>query len=184
MSFAVERGYLNRNAVKNVAKVKAAKNPPRYLSFDEWEKVRRIAEDTYLWPLVATAYYTGFRNSELRFLTWPEVHFDRDVITLVNKEGFTLKSRESRTVPLNRELKEVLQPLAQQSGYCFLNTNGRQFDDKELSREFRKLVVEPSGLPDFSLHTLRHTFASHLVMRASASTRSRSGSDTRASTPP
>ena len=63
--------------------------------------MRNIAEDTYLWPLIATAYYAGFRNSELRFLTWPEIHFDRGVITITNKEGFSLKNRESRTVPLN-----------------------------------------------------------------------------------
>jgi len=107
LSYAVRQGYVRRNVVRNVPKVKAAKNPPRYLSFDEWEKVREVAEETYLWPLVATAYYTGFRNSELRFLTWPEIDFDRNVITLVNKEGFTLKNRESRTVPLNRELKEA-----------------------------------------------------------------------------
>ena len=42
-----------------------------------------------------TAYYTGFRNSELRFLTWQEIDFDRRVITLTNKEGFSLKNRES-----------------------------------------------------------------------------------------
>ena len=98
MSFAVKRGYQQFNPVKNVAKVKAEKNPPRYLSFEEWARVREIAAETYLWPLVATAYYTGFRNSELRFLTWEEVDFERDVITITNKEGFSLKNRQSRTV--------------------------------------------------------------------------------------
>ena len=78
LSFAVGRGYLSGNVVKNVKKVKADKNPPRYLSFDEWEKVKAIAQQSYLWPLVATAYYTGFRDSELRFLTWEEADFDAD----------------------------------------------------------------------------------------------------------
>ncbi len=165
LSYAVRQGYVRRNVVRNVPKVKAAKNPPRYLSFDEWEKVKEVAQKTYLWPLVATAYYAGFRNSELRFIAWPEVHFGRDVITLVNKEGFTLKNRESRTVPLNSELKEVLLPLRKGTGYCFLNRKGNQFADTELTREFKRVVAQPSGLPDFTLHTLRHTFASHLAMR-------------------
>jgi site-specific recombinase XerD len=79
MLFAVKRGYQQFNPVKSVTKVKAEKNPPRYLSFEEWARVREIAAETYLRPLVATAYYTGFRNSELRFLTWEEIDFQRDV---------------------------------------------------------------------------------------------------------
>ncbi len=96
LAFAVSREYVDRNVVRNVAKVKAAKNPPRYLSVDEWERLKPIVRNDRLWPLVATAYYTGFRNTELRFLTWPEIDFDRDVITLTNKEGFSLKNRQSR----------------------------------------------------------------------------------------
>lgn len=165
LSFAVRRGYLDRNVIKAVQKVKPVKNPPRFLSFEEWDKVRETAEKTYLWPLVAAAYYTGFRNSELRYLTWPEIDFERSVITLTNKDGFTLKSRHSRTVPLNADLAEVLRPLAKERGYCFLNRKRRQFDATELTREFAALVATPSGLPHFTLHTLRHTFASHLVMK-------------------
>ncbi len=165
LAFAASWEYVDRNVVRNVAKVKAAKNPPRYLSVDEWERLKPIARNDYLWPLVATAYYTGFRNTELRFLTWPEIDFDRDVITLTNKQGFSLKNRQSRTVPLNRELKQVLLPIRRERGYCFLNRRGKQFADTELTREFKKVVAEPSGIPHFTLHTLRHTFASHLVMK-------------------
>ncbi len=166
LSFAVRRSYLSNNVVKNVAKVKVQANPPRFLSAEEWEKVKETAQKTYLWPLAATAYYTGFRNSELRFLTWEEIDFGRDVITLCNKPGFTLKNRQSRTVPLSRGLKGVLHPLRKQKGFCFTNESGEQFSrDSQLSRKFEQLVVTPSGLPHFSLHTLRHTFASHLVMQ-------------------
>ncbi len=165
LSFAVRRGYLSANVAKSVDKVKAPKNPPRYLSFDEWAIVRTVAEDTSLWPLVATAYYTGFRNSELRYLTWPEIGFDRDVITLTNKEGFTLKSKRSRTVPLNGDLREILHPMHQHEGYCFRDDSGRQFGSAHLTRLFKRLIVKPSGVPDFTLHTLRHTFASHLAMK-------------------
>lgn len=166
LSFAVRRGYLSNNVVKNVEKVKAQKNPPRYLSFEEWDKVEGIAKETYLWPLVATAYYAGLRNSELRFLTWPEVEFKRDLITIRNKPGFSLKNRESRSIPLNRALKEVLLPHQEEEGWCFTDRDGSRFEPNlRLSREFKRIVVEPSGIEDFSLHTLRHTFASHLVIK-------------------
>lgn len=35
LSFAVRHHYLSNNVVKNVDKIKAHKNPPRYLSFEE-----------------------------------------------------------------------------------------------------------------------------------------------------
>ena len=166
LSFAVRRGYISHNVVKSVQKVKAQKNPPRYLSFEEWEKVKQVARQTHLWPLVAAAYYAGFRNSELRFLTWEEIDFDNDLITIRNKEGFSLKNRESRTIPLNQELKAVLLPVRRPRGRCFTDAHGKPFvTENVLPLEFKKLIVKPSGLPDFSLHTLRHTFASHLVMR-------------------
>ncbi len=165
LSFAVRRGYLSQNVLKSVQKVKVEKNPPRYLSFEEWEKVKQVARETYLWPLVATAYYTGFRNSELRFLTWKEVDFQRNTVTLTNKEGFSLKNRESRSVPLNRELREILLPMKRADGYCFINRRGGQFAETEVCAEFKRLIVKPSGIPHFSLQTFRHTFASHLVMK-------------------
>ena len=166
LSFAVRRGYLTNSVVKNVKKVKAPKNPPRYLSFDEWNKVKEIAKETYLWPLVAAAYYTGFRNTELRFLTWPEIDFEQNLITIQNKPGFSLKNRQSRTLPLNGELKNILLPLEQDEGYCFTDQNGEQFmPNSKLSAEFKRLIVKPCGIENFSLHTLRHTFASHLVMK-------------------
>lgn len=108
ISFAVEHGYLDQNVVKNARKLKAEKNPPRYLSLEEWGAVQEIARETCLWPLVATACYAGFRNSEPRFLTWPEIDFGRNQITTVKEEGFGLKNRESRTVPPNAGLKNIL----------------------------------------------------------------------------
>ena len=38
------RGYLSNNVVKNVRKVKAEKNPPGFLPFEERDKVERTIE--------------------------------------------------------------------------------------------------------------------------------------------
>jgi len=78
----------------------------------------------------------------------------------------TLKNREFRTIPLNRELREVLLPLRKESGRCFTDPEGRQLGSaSNLHHEFGRLIVRRSGLPHFSLHALRQTLTSHLVMR-------------------
>lgn len=73
LTFAVKRNYLSHNVVKTVEKVKANKKSPRYLPFDEWNKVKKIAPITFVNPrasvlsIVAGAipsspYSNGFRD--------------------------------------------------------------------------------------------------------------------------
>lgn len=140
MAYAVRQGYVRSNPARDVPKVKALRNPPRFLSIEEWGEVKNAAQECYLWPLVATAYYTRMRNAELRFLCWEEFDFGRAVITIRNKPElvFTLKNREARTIPLNKELKRILEPLRKEKGLCFLNSRGKQFDGGELDREFAR----------------------------------------------
>lgn len=67
-----------------------------------------------------------------------------------------MKNRESRTVPLNGELKEVLLPLRNENGYCFLNRKSEQFGATQLTGWFNKLIVEPSGPPLYRPHPPSH----------------------------
>ncbi len=165
LSFAVECGYIHRNVARNVKKVKANQNPRRFLSQEELEKVFEHAKHTPFWTLTATAYYAGCRNSELCFLEWTDFDFDSNVLTLRSKQGFTLKSHQCRSIPINSQLAEILEPHSRTRGWCFHDPNGKQWAQSRLSQAFKKYVVDPSGVPDFSLHTLRHSFASHLVMK-------------------
>jgi len=165
LRFAVDRGYVTDNVVKRVKKVKAERDPRRFLSEDELKEVFEVARKTPLWPLTATAYYAGLRNSELCFLEWSDLDPELGTLTVQSKDGFTLKNHQCRAIPLNRELAEILRPRVQPEGWCFLDSRGSQWNQRRLSWAFRYHVVRPSGIPEFSLHTLRHTFASHLVMK-------------------
>src|SRR5215471_3954277 len=56
-------------------------------------------------PLVLAALHTGFRASELLSLTWDEVDLRRHAVTV---RAAYAKNGESRTVPMNKVLTEVL----------------------------------------------------------------------------
>jgi integrase len=73
------------------------------------------------------------------------------------------KNGERREVPITPTLWDALQRIPRRLGseLVFAGKTGQGLVDirKRLSRTLRQ-----AGIPDCGLHTLRHTFASHLVM--------------------
>jgi integrase len=61
-----------------------------------------------LTPLVLRALHTGFRASELLSLTWADVDFRRQTITV---QAAYAKNQESRTVPMSAAVTAVLKTL-------------------------------------------------------------------------
>lgn len=156
INFAIRRKYLFEDPLKAIKKFKLPQNPPRFLSKNECEKFLKAAEPEDLYPAIATALYTGMRRNELFNLEWKDIDFNRNVVTIRNKEGFTTKSKKFRTIPLHDTLKAILRPYKRDSGLCFDRTNQR--------RVFKR-IVKNAELKNIGWHTLRHSFASALVMQ-------------------
>jgi len=156
LNFAVRRRYIFENPIRGIKHYRLPHNPPRFLTDDEVKRILKAAAKSDLGPLVATAIYTGMRKSELFNLEWTDLDFPVGTITVRNKEGFTTKSKRFRIIPIHPALKWILWPLRAKEGLCFDATNNR--------RVFRRIVRKSKIQGDIGLHTLRHTFASHLIM--------------------
>lgn len=75
---------------------------PRLPSSDEYEQLRATLEDEPMLHLFVTlAWETGARSGELLQLEWPDVDFERHLITLVNDpaRGRQTKVRYTHLVP-------------------------------------------------------------------------------------
>ncbi len=155
LNFAVRRRYLAENPVRSIKRYRLPVNPPRFLTKDEIREVLKGAKKTDLYPCIATAIYAGMRKSELFNLDWQDIDFSKNIITVQNKEGFTTKSRKFRVIPLHPALKAILISYKHDKGPCFDHTNQR--------RIFRR-IMQQTKLKDVGWHTMRHTFASQLVM--------------------
>lgn len=119
--------------------------------------------------LLELVYATGARISEA-------VGLDVDDVTLVEGEEAVLlrgKGRKERVVPIGgyaaRELDAYLvrarSPLAQAgtgTPALFLNTRGGRLS-RQSAWTILKSASERAGVPDVSPHTLRHSFATHLL---------------------
>lgn len=121
------------------------------------KKIRN--KQDHLKPVVLFALNTGCRRGEILGLKWTQVDMTHGFINLQKT-----KNGESRQLPINDTLRNVLDnlPKKQDMPYVFFDENSGE-KIGSVKRSF-KTAVTRAGFSDFVFHSLRHTFASHLVM--------------------
>ena len=115
----------------------------------------------HLKPMVLVSLNTGVRRGELFNLKWSAVNFEAKTMTI---SGDTAKTNDTRHIPMNKEVFEVLENWKKQaakSTYVFPGQNGARFED--IKSSWFKLL-ERAQIKAFRWHDMRHDFASRLVM--------------------
>jgi integrase len=154
----IEWGYVKQNPVKPV---KLLKEPPgrlRYLSPEELTDLLDACA-SHLKPIVLIAVHTGMRRREILSLRWTDIDLRKRTITLTKT-----KNNERRMIPINDQVAGVLRALPRhlESPFVFCDREGRPYD--RVDNGFRRACTR-AGIRDIRFHDLRHTFASHLIMR-------------------
>ena len=105
--------------------------------------------------LILFYLYTGCRRNEGLNLTWDDMNTKSRKITLRET-----KSGDSRIIPINKRLLAVLNQVEPSGTKLF------PFKDDFVTHKFKKYLrsCEIKDSEALSVHSLRHTFASHLVM--------------------
>src|SRR5262249_4998960 len=103
-SKAVEWSKVAENPVKKVRLYREDNARTRFLNEEEEASLLACC-GPQLKPLVVTALHTGFRASELRSLTWQDIDFRRQTVTV--RAGYA-KNGEARSVPMNQVLTATL----------------------------------------------------------------------------
>ena len=145
----------------------------RFLSEEEITRLRD-ASSPYLRNIVDCALNTGMRKGEILSLKWSQI---RNGMIYLRKT----KTDEPRQIPINQTLQTVFDSLKKHGepsnvkrldGKTKLPANPKTthvftFNGKPMKnvrKSFMK-ALEKAGIRDFRFHDLRHTFASHLVMK-------------------
>jgi len=161
---AVRWGALARNPAQGIKMLRVTDaKPPRFLTKEECAKLLANCGPT-LHPIFFTFLHTGMRKSELLNLQWSDIDFARRRILIQNKPFWTPKTYE-REIPMSEKMHELLSGMKQgkPDDFVFCGADGGRFKRK-LRRDLMR-VTKACGFPDVTkLHSLRHTFASHLVM--------------------
>ena len=161
-NFAISQGYIHENPTKMIKRLKEPKEPPRFLSQEEIRKLLKESQKSHLYPMILTALYTGLRVKELMNLEWEDFDFENKTLIVRNKAGFKTKNRQFRVIPLPEAYMSKIKPFIKKKGPCF-TYNGASF--KELPKRAFKTILKRSGINNCGWHTLRKTFASHLIMQ-------------------
>ncbi|MBI5665414.1 MAG: tyrosine recombinase XerC [Nitrospirae bacterium] len=162
-------GHVKKNPAKLVASPKLPKTLPRFLDIDETFNLMDSPKGGTFIPtrdkaFLELLYSSGLRVSELTSL---------DVVDLDIKESLVRvkgKGRKERIVPIGSKAMEAIQnylperiSLKKKSPALFLNNRGGRLTQ----RSVRRILVAYSRMinlkGDISPHTLRHTFATHLL---------------------
>ncbi|MBD3224442.1 MAG: tyrosine-type recombinase/integrase [Caldithrix sp.] len=143
---------------------------PEYLTIEEIEKLLRLPEINTFEGLRDLAimecfYGTGMRLTELINLKLNDIYFDEDLIRVLGK------GKKERIIPLGQAAKKILEKyLAIRPQYAnksvenvFVLKNGKIMYPMAIQRIIKKYLNQISNIQQKSPHTLRHSYATHLL---------------------
>lgn len=157
-SKAVEWGLMEVNPFDKLRDILYEENNSRLRYLSETEITNLIdACRAHLKPIVICAINTGMRLSEILTLRWDQI---KDGLIYLTKT----KSKKARQIPINDDLQELFDSMKTRhiKGYVFCKENGERYTD--INGAFRS-ALRKAKITDFRFHDLRHSFASHWVMR-------------------
>jgi len=130
------------------------------LRFLEKEEIERLIKHAspHTQRLIVFAINTGTRRSEMLNLKWSGVDLKNGFICI-----HKTKINEKRIIPLNNTLRKLLLNIREHivSEYVFCTEEGKQI--KSFRTGFEK-ALKRAQIKDCVWHTLRHSFASHMIM--------------------
>ncbi len=162
---AVRDGQLRANPCKGIGRIRIPEKLPLFLSREEFQVLLAVIDNDEMKELVVFAANTGCRQGEIINLRWNEVDLKGCRMTLGNREHLT-KSKRVRSIPLNKLALEVLEKRKDKSvSELVFALDGSPIDPTRLSKRFKKYVKRAKLNDGLHFHSLRHSFASWLVMQ-------------------
>lgn len=171
--FLVLEHYIKHNPTLSISAPKLDKKLPTVLSVEEVMMLLNSLNDDTPYnarnrAMIEVMYGTGLRVSELVNLKLNELHLTSKMIST------TGKGSKERIVPINDYAAKVLRDYivkyrpelvknGKDNNYIFLNNQGQPLSRQSFFLILKRLSKDAGIGKEISPHTLRHSFATHLL---------------------
>ena len=171
-SYYTKINKISNNPSDALKQPKIGKHLPDYLTEDEIDKLLDIKIETPFdarnKAILELMYGTGLRISEVISLEFNNIDFEDCIVRVIGKGS------KERIVPINDYALEALKTYVEDyrpsmlkkniNNYLFLNNHGKQMTRQGIFKMIKAECDKKNIDKDISPHTLRHTFATHLLM--------------------
>ncbi len=171
--FAIQKGICIENPARKMNLPKSEKKIPSYFTEKEMATLLQIPDTSSKFgvrngAMLELMYSCGLRISELAEAKLKDIDYERKVIKILGK------GNKIRLVPVGRVAERRLKEYYAIRGsflsefsddHIFLSKSGKSLHPDEIRAIFDKyirLIARSSG---YSPHTIRHSFATHLLSR-------------------
>jgi integrase/recombinase XerC len=171
--FCLRRNYLTANPVATIRTPKQEKRLPKFLDVAQIQKLLTTPDDTTLLgardrAMLETLYSTGVRVSELVSLNLADVDVANSVLRIRGK------GRKERLAPVGptalNTIRKYLDLRANDPRNAafdqeplYVNKHGQRLSTRSVRRKLDKYLIMCGLDPSISPHTIRHTFATHML---------------------
>lgn len=169
--FLLIEKIINENPMEYIEMPKTKKTLPKTLSIEEIDKLLNFKlTDAFSYrnkAMLELMYSSGLRVSELINVSIHDIDTSNCVIRIMGK------GKKERIVPLGDYaikyieiyIKEYREKLIKRelNEYLFINNHGKKMTRQGFFKIIKQLAKTQNIKTDFSPHTLRHSFATHLL---------------------
>ena len=169
-NYNIKRGIISVNPADKVSRPKLTKHLPEYLTEEEVGKLLDVeVKSPYDYrnkTILELLYSSGIRISELVNIKTPNYDSEECLIRIMGKGS------KERIVPLGDYAVNIMndymnnyRPLINKkhTDYIFINNRGDKISRQFIFKVIKKEALKKGIKKDISPHTLRHTFATHLL---------------------
>jgi len=171
--FSLRRGYVKTHPLASIRTPKQEKRLPKFLELDAITRLLSTPDDNTLLgardrAMLEVMFSTGVRVSELVDMNFVDIDFNAPTVRVRGK------GKKQRTAPIGKTAIAAIQKYldlrradSRSASFdkeaLFVNKHGQRLSTRSVRRKLDKYLAECGLDPSISPHTLRHSFATHML---------------------